>query len=384
MKNQWTVASLGIGLALAAPTLAQQKIVGRVGAPLTLGDSKVTIRNIRNQAGTPQQQPPQGYHYIAFEMRMEAGAGTKVTRAPKGFEGVTVYKAVTTRAPEPGVISQRQPAPVLRGNAPSTPGVASGPTTITRTTTTAPGPGMISRPEPRPTLRGNAPVTPGVVAQGSGGKSSPDTLAMLADPVRVLGASEARVMSKKGLAPGEAFTWTVVALVPNTEDRAAWLGFILLQPQGRAPQKLNYEIDLGTLPPYTAPAEVSVAVGELGTLFGYQVKVTGAATGTPKANPLRSTSPDTVAVIVSVEHTNPLPEAIAHGAHSVVLEDRAGTVYSADLFAGRLPSQTRPGKTTKAALTFLVPAAKLGELKARFNPAIGYGNVVVPLTGLQL
>jgi hypothetical protein len=206
---------------------------------------------------------------------------------------------------------------------------------------------------------------------------------MLADPVRVLGASEARAMSKKALAPGEAFTWTVVALVPNTEDRAAWLGFIIMQPQGRAPQKVGYEIELGMLPPYTAPAEVAVAVGEQGTLFGYQVKVTGATTGRPKANPLRPTNPDTVAVIVSVEHTNPLTEAIAHGAHSVVLEDRAGTVYSADLFAGRLPSQTRPGKTSKAALTFLVPAAKLGELKARFNPAIGYGNVVVPLTGLQ-
>jgi hypothetical protein len=73
MKNLLGFALLGMGMLIAAPALAQQNLTGRVGALLALGDAKVTIRNIRNQPGTPQQQPPKGYHYIAFEMTMMRG-----------------------------------------------------------------------------------------------------------------------------------------------------------------------------------------------------------------------------------------------------------------------------------------------------------------------
>jgi hypothetical protein len=367
MKAYCLLIALTLGLAIAPATYAQRSFgtaadapTGRVDTPLTVAGAKITIRNVRNLPGNRAQQPPKGYHFLAFDLTLQNTTAGKILRMGAFFEGLSDPTSV-------------RPAP------------RSGGKSTGRTTESLTGPGGLT---------------------------------LLADPAQSLGTQEP---GEKMLDPGASFTWTVVKTVRNDLRRAVWKGMLITNAQQPTQRQNDYKIDLGTLPAYTPPADITVPLGTRGTLLGYYVKIVSATAERPATNPLLeafrgNTKPSEgeealaglfsgtggtkpgvanggtsnepkVAVRLKVEIGNPLTEKLeVNSLNAVVLEDNSGGAYQVDLLASAqslLGGEVPPNKQTTGELVFIVPQSKLGQLKARFNPATGSGNVVVPLTGLR-
>lgn len=308
---------------LAATQSAPVRYDGGFGHAFTLPGSEgvtLTAENLRVVPATGQHAPARGTHFVGFTLRVKNDSRVPVVRAGRLMEGLR----------------------------------ATG-------TTAAPGIGTLLAPE--------------------SGTADDET---------------------REIAPGAEYTFSLSGEVPNNAKRLVFRGTFVTDPH-HASHARSYTIDLGDAPAYTPPADTIIARGTVGYVSGIRVKVLRAITvaapagqsadGGDFARILAQTAnasnganaQNRVTVGVEVEVGNPLTTTFyVQPLTLVTLENASGTrTYNRVLALGSSnaleATDLPPRKQTTGFVFFSVPRAELSGLRARFNPTIGQGTVVVAL-----
>ena len=188
--------------------------------------------------------------------------------------------------------------------------------------------------------------------------------------------------------PGQEHTFQIVGAVADTARHLVFNGTFVTDTNGPNQKPRAYKIDLGTAPAVSAASgDQVVTLRTRGRLDGILVRVLRASDATGNF-PANSAPAGKRIVRVDAEWGNPLTASFhIEPLTMLTLENADGTRSFPRFLAPILPdamtdTDLAPRKQVEGAFYFVVPATDTANLRARFNPEVGHGNVVVTLGAL--